>query len=237
MASGPSELCDVDAAGYHGQYAFNWTDYRPLMRAALVNLDRWVTAGEAPPPSAHPRIDNNTAVPPEAVADALQSIPGVNLPEPLRRLYRLDFGADARVPTHVPPKVGAPYPCRVPMVDVDGNETSGLQTPFHRVPLATYTGWNVRHADIGGEGQVLATGGGSGGTLLGATIPFAPTPNARQATGDARPSIAERYASKADYLDQVNQATQTLIRDKQVLAEDLESILEQAAHHYDLLSR
>ena len=26
--------------GVRGQQPFNWTDYRPLLRAALVNLDR-----------------------------------------------------------------------------------------------------------------------------------------------------------------------------------------------------
>jgi hypothetical protein len=107
--------------------------------------------------------------------------------------------------------------------------------PYHTVPLATYTGWNLRHADIGGTGQILASGGASGGTLLGATIPFPASRQARETTGDPRRSIAERYASKTDYLERVQQATEVLVQAKYLLAEDVEDILNQATQHYDLL--
>ncbi len=182
--------------GYRGQQPFNWTDYRPLLRAALVNLDRWVTHGEPAPPSSYPRLDNGTAVPPEHLAATFRAIPGVNFPEPLRRFERLDFGPQAGIATHVPPEPGKPYPRLVPAVDQDGNEVCGIRLPFQTVPLATHTGWNLRHPDIGGAGQTLASGGASGGTLIGATIPFPATREARQATGDPRRSIAERYASQ-----------------------------------------
>src|SRR6266498_625340 len=83
---GPFPLQDKDPRqGARGQQPFNWTDYRPLLRAALINLDRWVTHGEAPPPSRYPRLDDGTAVPPESLADTFRTIPGVNFPEPLRR--------------------------------------------------------------------------------------------------------------------------------------------------------
>ena len=63
---GTFPLQDKDARqGARGQQPFNWTDYRPLLRAALVNLDRWVTAGEPAPASRYPRLDNGTAVSPE----------------------------------------------------------------------------------------------------------------------------------------------------------------------------
>jgi Alpha/beta hydrolase domain len=228
---------DIDARqGYRGQHPFNWTDYRPLLRAALVNLDRWVTHGESAPPSSHPRLDNGTAVPPEQLAATFRAIPGVNLPEPLRRFERLDFGPQAGIATHVPPMSGKPYPRLVPAVDQDGNEVCGIRLPFQTVPLATHTGWNLRHPDIGGAGQTLASGGASGGTLMGATIPFPATREARQATGDSRRSIAERYASRDDYLAQVRQAAQTLVQAKYLLAEDVDEIIGQAAQHYDLVS-
>ncbi|MCH7606053.1 MAG: hypothetical protein IH962_02755, partial [Chloroflexi bacterium] len=51
-----------------GQQPFNCIDYRPLLRAALLNLDRWVSSGEPPPPSSYPRLDDGTAVPPNVVA-------------------------------------------------------------------------------------------------------------------------------------------------------------------------
>jgi Alpha/beta hydrolase domain len=227
---------DTDARqGYRGQQPFNWTDYRPLLRAALVNLDRWVTHGEPAPASSHPRLDAGTAVPPEQLAATFRAIPGVNFPEPLRCFARLDFGPKEGLATHVPPLIGKPYPRLVPAVDQDGNEVCGIRLPFQTVPLATHTGWNLRHADIGGAGQTLASGGASGGTLNGATIPFPATREAREATGDPRRSIAERYASRDDYLEQVRQTTQALIQARYLLAEDMEAVLGQAAQHYDLI--
>jgi hypothetical protein len=233
---GTFPLNDTDAInGLRGQQPFNWTDYRPLLRAALVNLDRWVTLGEAPPPSRYPRLDDGTAVPPERLGHTFQAIPGVGFPHPLRRFTRLDFGPEEGVATNVPPVVGKPYPCLVPAVDQDGNETCGIRLPFQTVPLATYTGWNLRHADIGGAGQVLSSGGASGGTLLGSTIPFPATREERQASGDPRLSIEECYASREDYLKRVRQAALALIKERYLLAEDLETIVSQAKQHYELL--
>jgi len=223
--------------GYHGQQFFNSVDYRPLQRAALVQLDRWVTHGEPAPASCHPRLDAGTAVPPESLVRTFLPMPGVSFPEPLRRFTRLDFGPTPGVATHVPPKVGAPYPCLVSAVDEDGNEVSGIRMPYITVPLATYTGWNLRHPDIGGAGQILASGGASGGTLFGATMPFPPTAAARTAQGDPRRSIAERYASRAEYLAQVRQAAQALVQQRYLLEEDVEDIVTQAAQHYDILSQ
>jgi hypothetical protein len=233
---GTFPLQDTDARqGYRGQQPFNYLDYRPLLRAALVNLDRWVTRGEPAPPSRYPRLDAGTAVPPERLLDTFRAMPGVNVPQPLRRFARFDFGPEVGIATRVPPVVGKPYPCLVPAVDQDGNEICGLRLPNQTVPLATYTGWNLRHADIGGAGQILASGGASGGTLNGATIPFPATREARQASGDPRRSIAERYTSKDDYLERVRQAAQTLVQERYLLAEEVEDIIGQAAQHYDLL--
>jgi hypothetical protein len=229
-------LRDIDAAnGCHGQQPFNWTDYRPLLRAALVNLDRWVSAAETPPPSRYPRLDDGTAVPPERLQALFRSFPGGHFPEPLRRIARLDFGPEEGVAANVPAVTGKPYPCLVPAVDQDGNEICGVRLPFQSVPLATYTGWNVRHPAIGGGGQILASGGASGGTLIGSTQPFSATRAARQALGDPRRSIAERYTSRDDYLAQVTQAAHALVRERYLLAEDVQEIVAQAGQHYDLL--
>ena len=135
----------------------------------------------------------------------------------------------------MPPTRGAPYPHLVPAVDQDGNEVCGLRLPYQTVPLATLTGWNTRHPEVGGAGQTLSTGGASGGTLVGSTIPFPLTAAARLSTGDPRRSIAERYASRDAYLAQVRQATEALIRERYLLPEDLEEFIGQAAQHYDFL--
>jgi alpha/beta hydrolase family protein len=211
-----------------GQHKPNSVDYRPLLRAALVNLDRWVTAGTLPPPGLHPRLDDGTAVPPAHTAATFQAIPGMHFPAHLRSIARLDFGTgmDEEITTILPPKVGKPYNNLVAVVDEDGNEVTGIRLPDISVPLATYTGWNVRHPDFGGPGQTLA--------LLGSTMPFPATRAEREASGDPRSSIEERYASKGDYLFQVQHAAEALMQQGYLLAEDLPTILDQAAQRYDL---
>lgn len=228
---GPGNLLLTDAGAAddsRGQQKPNSVDYRPLLRAALVNLDRWVTEGQAPPPSMHPRIDDGTAVPPAQMAATFQAVPGVEFPAHLRSIVRLDFGSgtDEGVTTVLPPKVGKPYANLVSAVDADGNELAGIRLPDISVPVATYTGWNVRHPDIGGPGQTLS--------LLGSTIPFPATQAGRKASGDPRPSIEERYPSKEDYLRRVKQAAEALVQQGYLLVEDLPTVTAQASQRYDL---
>jgi Alpha/beta hydrolase domain len=228
---GPGNLLLTDtgaADDSRGQQRPNSVDYRPLLRAALVNLDRWVTIGENPPPSLHPRLDDGTAIPPEHTGATFQAMPGVQFPAHLRSIVRLDFGSgtDEGMTALLPPEVGKPYPNLVSAVDEDGNELAGIRLPDISVPLATYTGWNVRHPDFGGPGQTLS--------LLGSTIPFPATRAEREASGDPRPSIAERYVSKEDYLRQVQQAAEALVTQGYLLAEDLLTVAAQAAQRYEL---
>jgi len=226
---GNLQLTDTGAADdARGQQRPNSVDYRPLLRAALVNLDRWVTEGHAPPPSLHPRIEDGTAVPPAQTAATFQALPGVQFPAHLRSIARLDFGpgVDEGTPTLLPPKVGEPYPNLVAAVDADGNEVAGIRLPDLTVPLATYTGWNLRHPSIGGPGQTLS--------LIGSTIPFPATQAEREAAGDPRPSLEERYPSKENYLRQVTQAAEALVAQGYLLAEDVPTVTEQASQRYDL---
>jgi Alpha/beta hydrolase domain len=226
---GNLQLTDTGTADdSRGQQRPNSVDYRPLLRAALVNLDRWVTEGQAPPPSLHPRLADSTAVLPAHTASTFRPMPGVQFPAHLRSIARLDFGPGVNEgrTTLLPPKVGKPYPNLVSAVDEDGNELAGIRLPDITVPLATYTGWNLRHADIGGPGQTLS--------LLGSTIPFPAMKAERQASGDPRPSIEERYLSKEDYLGRVKQAAEALVQQGYLLAEDLPTVAEQASQRYDL---
>jgi hypothetical protein len=55
------------------------------------------------------------------------------------------------------------YQVLVPKVDANGNETSGILKPDVKVPLASYTGWNLR-----GAGHAA----GEGCTSNGGAIPF-----------------------------------------------------------------
>ena len=233
---GSLPLTDNDADGYRTQQLVNCLDYRPLLRAALRNLDKWVTSGELPPSSRYPRLDDGTAVTPETALATIGSIPSVNSPAHLRRFTRLDFGPDEGVPTKIPAEVGSTYPVLVPAVDGNGNELAGIPLPYISAPLATYTGWNLRHPDIGGPDQVISTGGASGGTLRGSTIPFPATAGARASAGDPRDSVEEHYATRDNYLDRVQQAAQSLIEEGYMLAEDMPRVLEQAGQLYDVFS-
>ena len=232
-ALGGLPLTDVDPMdGYRGAHAFNCLDYRALLRAALVNLDRWASNGELPPPSQYPKLADGTAVAPSGAAALLEALPGVKLPRPVRKFTRLDFGPDPGAPSVVPAAVGRDYPCLVSQVDADGNEAAGIRLPLVSVPLATHLGWNRRHADIGGEGQTLSTGGASGGTLRGSSIPFAATRREREEAGDPRPSIEERYASRQSFLEQVGAAARQLAADGYLLEEDVEPLVSQAGEHF-----
>ena len=229
-ASGTFPPTDTNPdTGIRGQQQFNWVDYRPLLRTALVNLDRWVTSGEAPPPSRHPRVDDGSAVAAEQVAAAFPSIPGTNFLEHLPYISRLNFGPDEGIASQIPPTVGKPYANLVSAVDEDGNELGGILLPDLTTPLGTHTGWNLRHADIGGTGYTLGT--------LGSTLPFPITKSQRDALGDPRLSLEERYSSREDYLGRVRNAAQDLVEGRYLLAEEIEQVVNQAAQRYDLLHR
>jgi len=202
----------------HSQNLRNTIDYAPLLRACLVNLDRWVTEGVEPPPSRHARLADGTAVPFEALSRVFNRIPGAAYPRHHARPCRLDFSS-------LPPRPGAPCGSLVSDVDADGNEVAGILLPEVAVPLGTHTGWTLRHPEIGGEGQRLV--------FAGATIPFACTRREREAANDPRPSIEERYPSRDEYLARVRRAGAELARERYMLEEDVELEVTLAARAWD----
>lgn len=219
--------------GARGTQALNYVDYRPLMRAALHHLDQWVTHNIEPPANGYPNLADGSAVGADELADWFGSLPGVEFPKHHKVILRLDFGPNRAVPTVIPPVVGDPYPMLVSAVDADGNEVGGIRLPAVEVPLATYAGWNVRHPDIGGAGQVLSPGG----TVVGCAIPFAVTRAERLASGDPRPSIEERYGSREEYVERVRASAEALVESGYVLAEDLEALVAQGGEVYDAIVR
>jgi len=181
-------------------------------RAMITNMDAWVRSNTLPPASNYPKIADGTLV---ALHDyALPAIPGVNLPHEANQAYRLDFGPNWRegVLSVQPPKVGQAFPALVPQVDADGNERDGVHLPEITVPLATYTGWNLRDPAIGAPDQRVS--------FEASYIPFPRTADERQKTGDPRKSIAERYASREVYLTQYEQAVDDLVKQRWILPED-----------------
>ena len=231
---GPANLPISDTnpdTGARGTQALNYVDYRPLMRAALYWLDRWVTHNEEPPSHGYPNHADGSLAAAEDLGDWFRSVPGVEFPTHQKVMRSLDFGPDRAVPAIIPPAVGAEYPSLVSAVDSDGNEVGGIRLPAIAVPLATYTGWNVRHPDIGGAGQTMAPGG----TVVGGAIPFAVTRAERLASGDPRASIEERYASRDEYLARVRESAEALVEAGYALAEDVEVLVGQGGEVYDAI--
>ena len=225
--AGVLPLGHTQDTGARGLRPFNWVDWRPLMRAAVDNLDAWVTKGTMPPASKHARLDDGTAVPSEALKSVFNAFPGFGFPDHLRHVTRFDFGPSEGITEHLPPVTGKPYPALVPNVDADGNDVAGIRLPDVAVPLATVTGWNLRHPDTGGPGETHKT--------MGSTVPFAFTRQERQDASDPRPSVEERYASKDDYLDRVEGVARDLVSKGYLLDEDVPRVGQMAADRYDLI--
>jgi hypothetical protein len=209
------------------RYPLNILDYRPLLRAALINLDNWIANGIEPPPSRHPRLGDGTAVPREDVLAVFARIPGFVPPEPGRLPFvrTVDMGSDEATGVgRYPAKEGAFYPALVSAVDVDGNELAGIRLPDVSVPVGSHAGWNPRDPETGSPEQIVP--------MNGLTLLFAPDAEARRISGDPRPSIAERYASEADYAGKVRAAALALVRERYLLEEDIELVVAEALERY-----
>jgi hypothetical protein len=199
---------------------------RLFWRAMIANMDAWVRSGTAPPSSAYPTIAAHALVPLSELA--FPRIPHVQLPSDANTAYRLDYGPNWRagILAVQPPHVGKPFPVLVPQVDADGNELGGVHLPEISVPLATYTGWNLRDPSIGGPSQRLG--------FEGSYFPFPRNAAERKQSGDPRKSIAERYADREAYLAQFTHATDELIEQRWILPEDRPLLLKRGAEEWDL---
>ena len=224
----PETIRQMD--GLKGQLPYNAVDYSPLQRAQLNNLDRWVRGDASAPSSRHPSLDDGTGVESYTLREKFERIPSVTFPPEVTRAMRLDYGDETHLGRTVklPAEQGEEYPAIVSDVDVDGNEVGGIRLPSVSVPLATNTGWNLRHPDNGNPDLVIGITGG----LAGWTLPFHKTQEDREASGDPRPSIDERYESREDYVEQVRQAASDLASEGYILKEDIEREAEMAAHRY-----
>ncbi len=123
--------------------------------------------------------------------------------------------------TTLPPLLlGSPYPVFVPTTDADGNDVAGIRLPEIAVPVATYSGWNVRAAAFAGDDLCDA---------FGQKIDFAQTTAERLASGDPRLSIEERYRNHGKYVSEVAHAANSLYKDRLLLDEDVERYVDAAA--------
>ena len=223
LAGAPHAAIAADNPRWIGQLPPNNISPQPFLRACLALMDRWATTGEAPPPSRVPRRSEKTLVSPEEALQRFPKIPDVNLPATPSRLPYWNYGPDfdRGIMSVFPPEAvpGKAYPIQVPQVDADGNDMGGVRYPDMQVPLGTYLGWALRKAGFA-EGELLSTNG--------CIITFARTKAEREANGDPRLSIEERYASHAAYVEAVSRAVDGLVKEGLMLPEDGERYIEAA---------
>jgi hypothetical protein len=189
----------------------------PALRALIVALEDWVVKGIAPPPSRVPSLTQGTAVPAAGVVmPAIKDMvppPGDNpITEPVDWVNPPESDGRASDGRSV-----FRYETRVPAVDADGNETAGIRLPPIAVPLATYTGWNVYRA----QPTELCDRNGT-------YAPFAKTRAERERSGDPRPSVAERYSSRAAYVARVKAAADGLVGERLLLPADAARYVREA---------
>ncbi|OFW16851.1 MAG: hypothetical protein A3H29_18020 [Acidobacteria bacterium RIFCSPLOWO2_02_FULL_67_21] len=216
------------------QQLLNPTSPFPALRALLVALDRWVSDGTAPPPSQVPRRADGTAVmavprpgrqtgvvPRELLG--WPAIPGVTYTGLITNRYHLDFGPllDKGLVSKIPPSLAdrRSYPIFVSRVDQDGNEVAGIRLPPVAAPLATTTGWALRREGFGENDGCEANG---------QSVPLRRTRAERQAAGDPRLSLEERYANHAGYVAGVGAAARRLETQRLLLPADVRRYIEEA---------
>ena len=184
----------------------------PVERALIPALIQWTAQGKAPPPSQYPTVAAGTLGPatrsgigfpdlsdviipngPKATPASLH-LPNIGLPN---QLFVTKY-------VHALPviDVNEVYKSLAPKVDANGNALAGVLMPDVSVPLATYTGWNLRGAGHApGEGCIAS----------GSAIPLAISAAAKAVGHDSRASLADLYKGRADYQQKVDAAADKLV--------------------------
>jgi len=188
--------------------------WRPFDRALLLALDDWAMKGRLPPPSSYPTVAAGTLV--DLKAYAFPKLAQMPYRAPFAEKYLVDLDQQ-------PPVRLQPYPALAPQSDADGNMLGGVKHPFMSAPLATNTGWNTRKEGQGPGGMCGASG---------LSIAFPATRAERQASGDPRLSVEERYKDEAEYVKRVGAAADRLVRERLMLSTDADAIKQEASKRY-----
>ena len=213
----------------HGphRHLSNPLDTAPLLRALLDAMDAWATHGTPPPSDRIPRRADGTLATAAEARERFPAIPGVDFPAAPNRLHATDYGAEFANGRFVlePPldDTSREYAVLIPQVDPDGNDAGGVRTPHLQAPLGTHTGWNYRSA-----GATRARY-----SIVGSFVSFANTRTEREQMCDPRPSIEERYRSRADYVMRIAVAAHALMQERLLLDEDVERCVARAIEARD----
>lgn len=198
-------------AGNVCQFAASPVSQTPVARALIPALEAWVVKNTAPPASQHPTVAAGTLAKSDRLAVGFPDLSNVTVPNgpsatstalsvvysgQVNQLFVTDY-------TSAEPKADLTkqYTLLVPKVDANGNETSGIRMPEVAVPLATYTGWNLRSSGHAAPENC---------TFIGSAIPFATNPGTK-AGSDPRTTVATLYTGRADYLTKFGAAADALV--------------------------
>jgi hypothetical protein len=212
----------------------NPVPHTQTVNALRAHFRNWVMRGTPPPDSVWPRLKSGDLV--EATQGAMgfpripaltavsQTAPGNLIMPVLDYDWGPEFNTNdtSGVPSKQPPPIKRVLRMLVPRVDADGNELGGVPVVLRDAPLGTYLGWNIT---AGGarpfhQGQICDYAGGM--------IPFAKTRAEREASGDPRLSLEERYQDHAGYVAAVRAAAAKAVAAGFLLQEDADALIRQA---------
>ncbi len=206
----------------------------PMPHTETVNALRqhfrlWVTAGTAPPPSRYPTLAAGTLAAASKAGIGFPTLPGLRatVPEPdfIMPVHDLDWGPGfnavdgSGVPSLAPPRIRQVLAMLAPKVDTDGNEQDGVPVVLRDAPLGTYLGWNITAGGFH-AGQIC--------NYTGGMLPFARNAAEREARGDPRPSLEERYRDHDGYVAAVQRAADKAQKQGFLLAPDAAALVRAA---------
>ena len=192
--------------------------WNPILFSLISKMNDWIVDDLDPPPSKYPRIENHSLVASHLSGDinpsAWRPLNFVTHPTssytPSYNYYGARWADESIIDSH-PTSPRGFYKAMVPSVNSDNNDLSlsTILPPTVEVPLATYTGWNLRTSEMGAENSLAR--------LTGGYIPYARDDESAAANNDRRKSLASLYRTFDDYLQKYEIATDALINDRYLL--------------------
>jgi len=170
----------------------NPVQVKPVLRALFIKMLDWTLNNKLPPPSQYPTVLAKTLVPPLPIDQ-------FEFPN-LSKFGLIYTGVHNTLSNDL--QTNKKYQLMMPMVDSDGNDLAGIRLPEISVPVATYTGWNLRT-----ENFALNHLCG----LEGSSIPFSESELDKSKNQDSRQSLEVRYpGGKEEYLQKLQAAAYKL---------------------------
>src|SRR5215470_2249778 len=241
FSTSPGNLPACSSTNYGtGTFPTNPLPQTETVNAIRFHFRNWLMNGTPPPPSRYPTLGSGNLVEPTKAAMGFPNIPAIlassnpNAPfldvgsttsKFLQGMLQydwgpgLDYSENSGFHSFEPPIVTKVLKQVVPRVDADGNEIGGVPVVLLKAPLGTYLGWNITSAGFH-QGKLCNYAGGM--------IPFAKTRTEREANGDPRLSLQERYGDHAGYVAAVTAAADDAMAQGFLLQADRDALIAAA---------